>query len=101
MAAEGIGKELKASAAGIALKIVFHCVGGPLRIEEVAQRTGAFHQGKHALVDEMEKAVGEFQVFARLLEALAFEEFIASGTRRHGISVTPPRSMESISKVLG
>ena len=101
VAAVGIGKELKTSAAGIALKIVFHRVGGPLRVEEVAQRTGAFHERKHAFLDEMEKAVGEFQIFARLLEALAFEELIASWTRRHGISVTPSRSVESISKVLG
>jgi hypothetical protein len=92
MAAVGIGEELKVSAAGIALKIMLHRFGRPLGIEEITQWTGAFYQRKHAFVDETEKPAGEFQVFARLLEALALEKLIAYGTRGHWTSVTPPRS---------
>jgi hypothetical protein len=92
MAAVGIGEELKASAAGIALKIMLHRLGGPLRVEEVVYRTGAFQQRKYAFVDDSEKAAGEFQIFTRFLEALALEKLIAYGTRGHWTSVTPPRS---------
>ena len=64
----GICKELEATAANGALEVVFDDIGGPLRIKEVLQRTGALFRIENALVDEEDKPACEFKVFARLLE---------------------------------
>ena len=64
----GIGKKLETSTANGALEVVFDDIGGPLRIKEVLQRTGALFRIENALVDEEDKPAREFKVFARLLE---------------------------------
>ena len=68
VAVVGIGKELITAAANRALEVVFNAIGGPLRIKEVLQRTGALFRIENALVDEEDKPAREFKVFARLLE---------------------------------
>ena len=97
----GICKELEATAANGALEVVFEDISGPLRIEEVPQRTGAFGHYKNALTGEEEKSAGELQILTRLLETQTLHEAVALWAGRHWNSLTPGRWRRPMTKVQG
>jgi hypothetical protein len=84
----GIGEELKATAAGVALEVVFDAVGRPLRLEKILQWAGALFRGKDTLIDEIKKLAGELKILAWLIKAQALHERIALWARCHGNSLT-------------
>jgi hypothetical protein len=73
----GGGEELERAAAGSALEIVFHDLGRPVGIEEVAQRASAFIEREDPFIHKPQKAPGEFKVLARFFEYLALQELVA------------------------
>ena len=87
MAQIGVREELKRPAAGLALEIVFGCVGGPVGLEKVVQWTSAVGQNEDAVVHESHEPAGEFEIFARLVEAEALHEPVALRACRHWTSV--------------
>ena len=88
VAVVGIGKELEAAAANGALEVVFDDIGGPLRIEQVRQRTGALFHNEDALVDKEDQPAGEFEVVARLFETHTLHKAVALWAGRHWNSLT-------------
>ena len=85
----GVGEELEGSAASAALEVMLNLVGGPIGAEEILQRAGALDDAQFSVIDSIEKPTGEFEIFARLLEAEAFHKPIALRACRHCLSVPP------------
>lgn len=77
------------------MEVVLDDVGGPLRIEELFELAGAFSQDKIASLNALEQAQGKLQVFARLFEALAFQEVFTLWASRHLTSVALEREFDS------
>jgi hypothetical protein len=82
-----VREELERSAAGAALEVMFNQVGWPRSAEEVLQRTSALDDAQFAVIYGIQKPAGEFEIFARLVEAEALREPVALRACRHCLSV--------------
>jgi len=88
----GIGEELEGAAAGGALEVVFDFFAGPLGVEQVGERAGAFGDVHCAPIDCIQKTASEFEIVPWLVEADGLFELFALRAERHGMSL-PPSTM--------
>lgn len=101
VAIEGVGEELKGSAADSALEVVFDRVGGPLRLKKILQWAGARGAQEDTRIDQAEQAIREFKVLARLIDRATRNELITPWAGCHWTSVPLSEGEMAVPKVLG